>query len=936
MRFQVLGAVEVWNSGGRVRITGMTQAKALAVLLAEANHMVPLHRLVDALWDDCPPATAKRQVQNSIAALRRTLADNGNDPIERIGDGYRLATTELDWLEFRHEVALAQDYLSLGQPSDAEQSLVRALGLWQGSALGSLTGRVIESVAHRMNEARWSATEDLIDVELGLGRHGRAIERAHSLLTDFPSRQKTTGQLMLALHLAGRKNEALEVYADLRARLADELGLGPDDALQLLHSQILRDEAPNPAADAVASVPKALPKNCGTTARQLPAGAPHFTGRASQLAELDKLLSECDDAPDQAGAARIVAVTGTAGVGKTALAVHWSHRIVDRFPDGQLYVNLRGFDPGHQPVSPTAAVRTLLGALGARSSDVPAELDGQTGLYRSLLADKRVLVVLDNARDVDQVRLLLPGTSGSLAVITSRNRLSGLIAQGAHPVALNLLSADEAGGLLTRRLGDDRIAAEPNAVERIIDACAGLPLALSIVAARATTQPGFPLSALASQLRDANARLDALADPDPATDVRTVFSWSYNALNAETARLFRLLSLHPGPEITPAAAAALTGTSPRRASRLLAELAGAVLLVEQAPGRYAFHDLLRAYAGELAGTNDSQPDRDRAVHRVLDYYLHTAYAADRLIDPTRDPITLAPVSPNIKLDHLADDEAAMAWFASEHAVLLAAVEYALERGLETHCWHLAWSLMNYLHRRGRWHDMAVIWETALEATRRADDVLAQSRGLRYLAHTHTRLGRFVVAHTLLDEALILCQQLDDKVGEAHTHNVRGRIHKHQEDFAEALACNRRALALYEATDHRGGQSSALNSIGWFLALLGDHRQALHYCERALALMEEIDDRSGKAAVWNSLGYIHHHLGHHDRAIAHYERSLDLFRELDFRSEEATTLTGLGDTHRALGDIRAARHAWRQALTILDEFDHPDADKVRTKLGHLDQ
>jgi hypothetical protein len=403
----------------------------------------------------------------------------------------------------------------------------------------------------------------------------------------------------------------------------------------------------------------------------------------------------------------IAALSGTAGVGKTTLAVHWAHRVSARFPDGQLYVNLKGFDPGGEALDPSEAARGFLEAFGVPVTRIPADLPGQTGLYRSLLAGRRVLVVLDNARDVEQVRPLLPGSPGCLALVTSRSHLTGLVAdEGAYPLALDLLPAADARDLLIRRLGSSLVTSEPAAVDDIIARCARLPLALTIAAARAATSPSFPLAVFAAELREATRALDSFDGGDLATDIRAVFSWSYGALSAAAARLFRLLGLHPGPDIGLSAAASLAAIQPDQARTPLAELTRAHLLAEHSPGRYAFHDLLRSYAAEQAQAHDSQPVRDAAVDRLLDHYLHTARNAAMLIEPHFEPPALMSAHPGVSPGEPGTAEDAMSWFQAEHAILLATVQLAADAGHARHVWRLAWMLSPAFIRRGSWTDHA--------------------------------------------------------------------------------------------------------------------------------------------------------------------------------------------------------------------------------------
>jgi tetratricopeptide (TPR) repeat protein len=667
----------------------------------------------------------------------------------------------------------------------------------------------------------------------------------------------------------------------------------------------------------------------GPQPQQLPGAVRHFTGRDDELAALTRLIDEC---AESRRTVIITALSGTAGVGKTALAVHWAHRVRHRFPDGQLYVNLRGFGPSGCVMEPAEAVRRFLDALQVPTERIPAGFDAQIDLYRSLLADRRMLIVLDNARDTTQVRPLLPGAPGCLALVTSRNQLTGLVAtDGAHPVTLDLLTPAEARELLARRLGTDRTTAEPDAVDQIITACARLPLALAVVAARAATQPHLPLTALADELSNNPNRLNALVGDDPNTHVRRVFSWSYQALTPDAALLFRLLGLHPGLDLTAAAAASLVGRSIGWVRPLLAELARANLVVEHVPGRYAFHDLLRAYAADRAQTLDSDPQRRTATRRILDHYLHTAYAADRLLFPARDPIALPAPQSGVTPEHLVNHQQALTWFAAEHTVLLAAVDHAAVTGFDDHTWRLSWTLATFLHRQGHWHDRVTTSRAAVAAAQRMGDPTATAHAYRNLANAYNRLRRFNDARLLLKQALDSFHQTGDLVGQARTHNDLAFVLVKQGAWTEALDHARHALALYQAAGHRLGQAIALNAVGWYQALLGDHRQALTACQEALTLHEQLDDRHGRAATLDSLGYVHAHLGHHAQAITFYRKAISLFRELGDRYFEAMTLVHLGDAHHATDRRNAAHEAWHRALTILTDLDHPDADQVRAKL-----
>ena len=748
--------------------------------------------------------------------------------------------------------------------------------------------------------------------------HRRAAGLTQEALAE---RAALSGQAVGALERGDRRFP----HRDTVARLAVALGLTDEQRAAFLAAASRRSAPrPSPAGGAGGAAPvtgRALP-------RQLPGAVAYFTGRDAPAKTMFELV-------ERSSTVVVSAISGMAGIGKTAFAVHWAHQVKERFPDGQLYVNLRGFDPGRPPMSPAAAVHAFLEALDVPPHHIPTSLEAQVGLYLSRLAGRRVLIVLDNAYDAEQVRPLLPGAPGCLALVTSRNQLTSLAASdGADLVTLDLLTVAEARELLVARLGADRTSAEPCAVEEIITRCGRLPLALAIVAARAAAHPQFPMAALAEELRHAQGSLDAFGSGDPATNVRTAFSCSYQALPAAAARLFRLLGIHPGPDITASAAASLAGLPVRRVRSLLKELTCANLAVEHAPGRFGVHDLLRAYAGEQAQAHEPSRQRRAATHRMLDHYLHTAYTASRLLAPGGDPMALTPPQPGTIPEHPADHQRSLDWFTAEHPVLLAVVDHAVATGWDAHAWQLAWALTDFLSRRGYWHDDIATQRAALAAARRLADPAAQARAHRLLALDCIQLARYDEAHTHLSCALDLAVRADDRTGQAHTHNSLVVVWARQGRYDLSLGHARQALVLYQAIGHRVGQAEALNAVGWSYAQLGDHQQALTSCQQGLALQQELGNGPGQAAIWDSLGYAHHHLGHHDQAVTCYQHALDLHRDFGSRYSEADVLVHLGDTHRTAHRPDAARTAWQLALDILTDLDHPDADQVRDQLHRL--
>jgi DNA-binding SARP family transcriptional activator/tetratricopeptide (TPR) repeat protein len=939
VRFEVLGAERAWRGQLELDLGPLQQRVVLAVLLLHANRPVARERLIDAVWGPDVPACAVNLVQRHISALRRVL-----DPKRRDRPGYGLLTWTdagyvlavaaggLDLAAFDAGLTAARTARAAGDLPGAAAALASALRLWHGPPFSGLSSPLLDAQRDALSERWISATEERIEIDLALGNHADLVAELRNLIADHPLRERPRQLLMLALYRSHRQAEALAAYHDARAYLLDELGIEPAEPMQRLHQQILAADpvlAAPPGADASAAGDAPRLDRSHPAPAQLPHGLPLFTGRDSELARLEDIAS--DAAGAQGESVPIIAITGLAGIGKTTLAVHWAHRVSERFPDGQLYVNLRGFDPVGPAMEPGDVIRGFLEAFAVPADRVPASLDGQAALYRSALAGRRVLVVLDNARDADQIRPLLPGTPGCLVVVTSRNQLGGLVvADGARPLLLDLLTLPEARQLLARRLGRDCVAAEPRAVDDIIECCARLPLALAIVAARAALRPGFSLALMADELRSARGGLDAFDGDESATDARATFSWSYQMLSSEAARLFRLLSLHPGPDLAIEAAASLAGADAGHVYPAMAELIRAHLVTERIPGRFTFHDLLRAYAAEQAGSVDSGADRKAAIHRMLSHYLQSAYAATRLLDPHRDPVRIAPMATGVTRTRLASADDVLNWFITEHAALLAVLEPSTD-GFDDHIWQLAWTLVPFHDRLGQWHESSRTQRVGLAAAERLGDPAGQAVTCRGLARAYAQLGRYDEARLYLERALRLFAGLGHLTGQANAHYTFARVAYRQGRHVEALSHARRALDFYGAADHGAGKAAALNAVGWFRVLLGEPEQALGYCQQALDLHRELGDRHGEASALDSLGYAHHHLGNHDQAVTCYERAICLWRELGDRYNEADTLTHLGDTYSADGQPGNGRQAWQGALAILDDLGHADATQVRARL-----
>jgi DNA-binding SARP family transcriptional activator len=927
MQVRLLGPVDVVVDGQPRPVHGLRRKAVLATLALQHGDLVSIDQLIDVVWGEAAPATARNTLQSHVSYLRTVLG--GKPAIRAQPPGYVLDLPDgTDVLRVRQLILLAGQAAA---PAEQARQLAAALGLWRGQPLADVEGVPwLDGQAERLNMLRVDVVRALSDARLAAGEHRELIPSLEPLAAERPLDEQVQAQLMLALYRSGRQADALAVYQRTRRALADQLGVDPGPSLRDLEVAILRQD---PALDVTAELTRT---GRGTAAvpvpAQLPPGPP-FAGRRDELASLDALLPAPAETPEGgAGGAAISVLSGTAGVGKTALAVHWAWRVSARFPDGQLFASLRGFDPAGAALDPGDALRGFLEAFGIPEARIPADLAGQAGLYRSVLAGKRVLVVLDNAKDEQQVRPLLPASYGCAAVVTSRNRLVGLVAtEGANPLTLDLLSPGDARELLTGRLGTTRVTSEPAAVSDIIDRCARLPLALTVAAARASTAPHLPLASIASELRGAARALDSFYVGDTAADVRAVLSWSYRALTDAAARLFRLLGLHPGPDISLAAAASLGALGPDQARAVLAELTRSHLLAEHEPGRYAFHDLLRAYAAEQARDRDSQQARDAAVRRLLDHYLRGAYASALLIEPFLERLALGEAAPGTVLTEPAKPADAMAWFAAEDAGILGAVRLAAEGGLATHAWQLAWIVSSYFLRRGQWEDNTAAQQAALGAARAAGDVTGEAHAAAGLANGYARSGRFELAVPEFERALGLFQAAGDHANRAHIQASLAWIAERQERLTDAVGHAAQSLALYQAAGDRTREAVGLNDLGFCYARMGNFEEALSYCERGLAICREVGERNWEAATLDSLGLIHDGLGDPDRAVGCYEQAATIYRDLGDRFNEADTLMSLGDVLARAGEVATARARWAQALRIFDEIGHPDGDEARARL-----
>ncbi|WP_330270984.1 NB-ARC domain-containing protein [Lentzea sp. NBC_00516] len=897
--YRVLGPLEVLLDGEPVAVPAGRGRVLLAALLLRANEFVSADELVERVWDGEPPALdrARRTLQTVVMRLRQSLG--AANCVRTSSHGYlaEVGPGQLDLAEFRRLTARGEHHT--------------ALELWRGPVLGNVTSESL----HRddvppLVEEQVVALERRIDEDLARTADV-LVPELWSLVRQHPLREIFWAQLMLALHRAGRQAEALSAYQEIRKRLADELGVDPGQRLREAHEQVLSGEMP-----ASPVVP-----------RQLPPAHPHFVGREHELARLSEMVKTRPGEP-----VLISAINGIGGVGKTALAVQWAHQVAGRFPDGQLHVDLRGFDTDTDPLDPQVAIRAFLLALGVGENDIPSSGDALAAAYRSALAGRRMLVLLDNARDVDQVRPLLPGGAGNLVLVTSRNRLSGLVArEGARPVALDVLDEREAIDLLTERVGADRIAAEREAAARLVERCAGLPLALGIVGARAAY--GDSLTTLADELE--KERLGALDIEDASTAVRAVFSWSLRSVSDLAATVFVLLGLHPGPDFTAEAVASLAALPLARARKALAELVAGSLLTRGSDGRYTWHDLLRDYAAERAAELPSGP-RSTAQGRMFDHYLHVSLAAcDWLSSIAVEWTPLAPPAEGVVLVPVPDVADAHAWYDAEEQVLLRVVSAMVAAGADDLAWRLSYTPHMHLVTRGRLAEAEVVERAGLAAALRLEDVFAQARLHRSLAGVLVAQRDFPRAEVQINAAM-RCEELLGRVdGRSNLSRGLSFLYEQQGRNAEALEVLLQVYPLIEQCEP-GEQAALRGELGRAYHRVGDHERGLELCLVADEWLRERQPFPSptKSLARQTLAVIYLRLGRVAEAVDRHSEAVQMMREMRETHDLADALTELAEAQVAAGDRPAARESLSEALSIFEELGDGRAAQVRELIASV--
>ncbi|MFJ7213359.1 tetratricopeptide repeat protein [Amycolatopsis sp. NPDC098790] len=950
VRIQVLGPVRAWRDGAELELGPPGRRAVLGLLALAGGDAVARRELVDTLWGDRPPPSAVNVVQTHVKHLRRLLEPgraprSGSGVLPHVGGGYavRRDAVDVDLWRFRESIAEANDAHREADTARVTASLGEALRLWRGRPLGDLPSLAAHPKVVSLVAERKEAFSRYADAMIAAGAAAEVLPGIAEAAAEQPLDESAQTLLIRAHHALGRRGEAFRLYRRTRARLVEELGIDPGPELLAAHEALLHD-------DGVAAAEPAEPRPAQRIPKQLPAEPGGFTGRAAELSFLDSV-------PAAGGA--IAAISGTAGVGKTALAVRWAHRVRDRFPDGQLYANLRGHAPG-APASTAEVLAQFLAALGIPAERVPADEETAAALYRTLTTDRKVLVLLDNAAGPAQVRPLLPAGPGCLVVVTARDRMTGLVAvHGARRLTLDVLNPEDAVDLLAGVLGPDRVRAEPEAAVEFAKLCVYLPLALRIAAANLADRPGHGVEDYVAELREGNLLAALAVQGDEQTAVRTAFDLSHAALPADAQRLFRLLSLVPGPDAGTDAVAALTGTEPARAGAVLDRLAGAHLVEHHSPGRYRFHDLLRRYAAEQA--ERAEPDRERALDRLYDWYLRTVDAAARLLYPHMLRLPLPETgTPFAGLGEAAN------WLDAERGNLVAAIRAA---GPRPRAWLLADALRGYFwmgmrrvewaaaaeaglaaaeaagdaracavsrlsladlnFRQGRYRPAVRHYTAALLLARRAGWAEAQAAVLGNLGCVYWQSGRLAAAASRFERGLALSRRLGQVAGEAVAFANLGLVHWEMGRLAAAADHYAQALRRFRRIGSRYGEAINLANLGQTQRARGRPAEAADLLGRSLRLQREAGNRGGEAETRSRLAAAYADLGRLDEALECAQAGLALAREAGDPRTEAEALATLGAVLHRTGDRAGALRRYGQALDLIRETGdrYPEADAL---------
>ncbi|WP_182901366.1 BTAD domain-containing putative transcriptional regulator [Microbispora sp. H10830] len=949
MDYRLLGSVRVRDADGReIPLVRPKHRQAVVALLVNANRAVPADRLVEHLWDGVAPRSARGNLKTYVSALRRLLspADPGAAPIETVGDGYRLDVRpgELDLLTFRDLARQGRRTLQAGDVRRGEATLRRALLLWRDDPFHDVPRTLaLEEIAVGLREERLGVFEDWVDARLELGLHTEAIGPLRQCVRDNPLRERPWGQLMLALARDGRRAEALAAFHELRTRLVGDLGVEPGHPVQRLHQRILAGNAElllgAPSPDAAGDVPKASDGEASArppaVPRQLPSDAPHFVGRERELSRLETWLNPPDGSPPTP----VVAICGPPGAGKSALALHVAHRAAARFPDGQVYVNLRGAMPGVRRLDTGELIGRLLRTFGTPGSEVPADVDEAASALRTILHDRRVLFLLDDASSIAQVGPLLPMTPGSTVLLTSRQNLAQA-APAAH-VDLGPMTRGEAVAMLARRFQAGGIGFSQRAVERLADLCDGFPLALHVAGARLASRSGWSPDMLIERLEDESSRLDELRTGDAG--VRSSIAVSYTALadcgqalDREAAWAFRMVGLLRVPDLGLEAVAVLLERPPRAAEQVIERLFDARLVESPTPGRYTMHDLIRLYAQERALDTEPPDRRKAALRRVLGFFLATTSAAVRVIDPHRlhAGVPEVPQTP----EPLHDREEATRWLERERPNLMTIVGQAWDADAATArlAVGLALSLQWDLAAQGYRHEMLWLGTRSLQTARRLADRGSEAQALAMVAMAHRLLNHDAEELKCLDELLDLCRELADPLGELRALGNLASACLLLERPEEALRYAERQLTISRRVGSSVGERYALMMMGDARLVLGSPAEAVATLWQALRRAREAGDAMHEAMTLRRLGEAYLAAGDAVAARAHLRDSLSSFDACaQGPQERSQALVALARSSRMLGDLgEAARHVAESLRIARESGDRHDERRALAEQAEI--
>jgi DNA-binding SARP family transcriptional activator len=936
-RFRILGTLEARAGNEWTAISAPKWRQLLAVLLLNRGQTVSTGQLITQLWGENPPDRAKNLVSVYVLRLRALIGDRDQRVLVTRPPGYQLAVgqDDVDAERFERLAAEGRHTLASGQPGEAAELLTEALALWRGPALADIEPTpLITAETDRLEESRLAAQELLAEADLACDRHAEVVPRLRRLLADHPMRERMWALLLQALYGAGRQAEALEAYARAREVIADELGVDPGAELQDIYQQILNEDRGKPAAAQARHREQPVPPPPAVLSpAQLPPDIADFTGRAEQVEQLCGLLATPDEQAGP-GAVRVVLVVGTGGLGKTTLAVHAAHQVAREFPDGQLYASLRG---ATQPVEPAEVLARFLRDLGMDGARVPATLEERTAAFRTRLAGRRVLILLDDALDADQVKPLLPGSASCVVLVTARVQLPELA--GSHVLDLDVLPGGEARALFSKVVGPQRVQAEGEATERVLAACAGLPLAIRIAGARLATRGRWTVAALAERLADERQRLDELRAGNLA--VRACFEVSFAALperagpgGVNPARVFRLLGLWTGTSISLPAAAALVGEPKNAVEEALDVLTDAHLLGCTEPDRYRFHDLLRVYAAGRAREEETDEDRRAAVERLLTWYLHTTEAAAKVISPPYTRVPLGePPSAVVPLEFTSLDQA-LAWCEAKRAGLLAGTRLAVEYELYQLAWELPAAAMSFYYRRSYWHDLVATHHIGLASARFLSDQNAEAWMLSNLGIAYSQ-RRMEESIPYLEDALAIRRKQGDPRGESRAAiNVANACFELGR-FAEAKKAAQRAQAICRRIGYRYGEGMSSEILGCACRELAEFDDAIKHLQEALAISRELEAQNSEADSLSDLGATYLRLGQSDQAIDRLRDSVSIWRGIGHRHGQAVALLRLGRAYAHGGDTGAARQSFGRALELFDaEGDQARSEEVRSALAEI--